>query len=86
MVRRYTWTSRENQYKEIGESKELVTLNQYKENLAFEAKEIEKRLERRAGTPNDIKRLEEINQRFENIAKVEKPDSIAKKAKAEATQ
>jgi hypothetical protein len=57
-----------------------VTLSKHKENLMFEAKEIEKLLDRGVGTIENIQRLEQIEAMFEVIKTMEKADSITKKA------
>jgi hypothetical protein len=57
-----------------------VTLQQFKANLMFEAQDIEKKLDRGQNTPENIQRLEKINEMLAVINTVEKPDSIFKKA------
>jgi hypothetical protein len=63
-----------------------VTLSQKKESLKIEAADIEKLIERRHATPEKIKRLEEIEFILKVIEGIEKPDSMAKKAKMEVSQ
>jgi hypothetical protein len=63
-----------------------VTLSKHKENLMFEANEIEKLLDRKLGTVENIQRLEQIEAMLEVIKTMEKPDSMAKKAKMEVIQ
>jgi hypothetical protein len=58
-----------------------TTLAQFKDNLNFEAHDLEKKLDRGQNTPENIRRLEEIYETLSILAKMEKPDSIAKKNK-----
>jgi fatty acid-binding protein DegV len=60
-----------------------VTLSKHKENLIYESKEIEKLLDRGQNTQQNIQRLEQIEEQLRIIATMEKPDSMAKKAKME---
>lgn len=57
-----------------------MTLWQFKEKLRFEAEDIEKKLDRGQNTPENIQRLEQIETMLATLEKVEKPDSIFKKA------
>lgn len=57
-----------------------TTLSQFKANLMFEAQNIEKMLDRGQNTPENIQRLEVITDMLATLEKVEKPDSIFKKA------
>lgn len=63
-----------------------VSLEQFKSNLSFEANDIEKKLERGQNTPQNIQRLEQINEMLEIIARNEKENSILKVKKAKAKQ
>ncbi len=60
-----------------------VTLRQKKANMAEEAHEIEKRMDAGRVTPEDRVRYAEIQKFFADLNLVEKPDSMAKKAKME---
>lgn len=62
-----------------------VTLSQRKDQLISEASAIEKLIERRHATPEKMARLADIEKQLEIIKSMEKPDSMAKKAKMEET-
>lgn len=57
-----------------------MSLQQWKDSIQKEAKDIENRLERGQNTPSNIQRLEQINEMLEILGKIEKPNSIFKKA------
>lgn len=63
----------------------MTTLRQWKENLTFEANDIERKLDKGQNTSDNIQRLEQIEELFTILKKVEKPDSMLKK-KLEKTE